>query len=85
MRSALRRAARTPAMLASARSLGSAPKVLDVQVALTAVLPDGRRMPLIGRVGMTVASALRGSPLPELSACAPLIRYAPALLLRSPC
>jgi len=42
-------------------------------VALTAVLPDGRRLPFFGRVGTSLASALRTSPHAELSASAPVL------------
>ncbi len=45
--------------------------MLDSTVALTAVLPDGRRLPLLGRVGQRLSDALARSAYEELSHAAP--------------
>ena len=42
-------------------------------VAITAILPDGRRLPVLGRVGQTLAETLGSSACTELAARAPLL------------
>lgn len=42
-------------------------------VALTAVLPDGNRVPLLARVGQRLSDALGASTNPELASSAPVL------------
>lgn len=55
------------------RCIGGAPRVTDSMIAITAVLPDGRRLPLLARTGVSLADALAGSPHAELAECAPAL------------
>jgi hypothetical protein len=58
--------------------------VTDSLIALTAVLPDGHRLPLFGQLGRTLAHALANSPYTALSSAAPVLspQYGPEAHVR---
>jgi len=55
---ALQQAAGLQLALRQARGIGGAPLVKDSLVAITAVTQDGRRFPVLGRAGTSLADAL---------------------------
>ena len=59
--------ARPHARLPRKQPLTLAPQLADSLVAFTAVTPEGRRYPVVGRIGTSLASALGGSSHAEVA------------------